>query len=130
MKNKYIFLILVSIFAAIFALSSCKKSNEDLIIGSWKCTSSVADSNAPSFVNSVWTFSADKSLVINAQDRTIQGTYSVINNKINLVMEDDNYTADINKLDSKALSVTMTGPFIVIDETTHYVSVKMYFLKQ
>ena len=54
----------------------------------------------------------------------------LINNKINLVMEDDNYTADINKLDSKALSVTMTGPFIVIDETTQYVSVKMYFLKQ
>ncbi|MBO7575891.1 MAG: lipocalin family protein [Bacteroidales bacterium] len=130
MKNKYTFLILVSIFAAIFALSSCKKSNEELIIGSWKCTSSVADSNAPSFVNTVWTFSANKSLVVEAQDRTDLCTYSVNKDKLNLFMDGEYYTADINKLDSKALSITMSGPFIVIDETTHYVSVKMYFLKQ
>ena len=128
MKNIFKLLTIVCFVASVTMFSSCKKSNEDLIIGTWKCSSITCEPQDPFmnlFIGVTFTFNADKTLVANALDEVGKGTYAVDGNKLTMTIEGESMVADIITLDKKKLSFSYTET--AEDET---VKVTMNFDKQ
>lgn len=128
MKNIFKLLTIVCFVASVTMFSSCKKSNEDLIVGTWKCSSITSEPQDPFmnlFVGFTFTFNADKTLVANVRDEVGKGTYTVDGNKLTMTLEGESMVADIITLDKKKLSFSYTETDV--DEP---VKVTMNFDKQ
>ena len=112
MKNIFKLLTIVCFVASVTMFSSCKKSNEDLIVGSWKCSSITSepqeDPSLNLFIGATFTFNADKTRVANVLDEVGKGTYAVDGNKLTMTLEGESMVADIITLDKKKLSFSYT----------------------
>lgn len=129
MKNIYNFLILVSIVAAIFALASCKKTNEDLIVGTWKCTS--VSLNPQNFIESQryieelstakFLFTDEKYVAIAIGNERSYGNYSIDGDKLVIIImgKEDPVVAKVNLLDSKRFSFTYSQKAYDEDDEGH-----------
>ena len=129
MKNIYNFLILVSIVAAIFALASCKKTNEDLIVGTWKCTS--VSFNPQDFIESQryleelstakFLFTDEKYVAIAIGNERSYGNYSIDSDRLVIIImgREDPIVAKVNLLDSKRFSFTYSQKAYDEDEEGH-----------
>ena len=126
MKNIYNFLILVSIVAAIFALASCKKTNEDLIVGTWRCTSATlnpddfteAERVVALYTSAKYLFTAEKYFAVAHPTETSYGFYTIDGDKLGIVIRgsEEAIMAQINHLDSKNLTFTFTQEVYDEDE--------------
>lgn len=118
MKNIYNFLILVCFVAAIFSLASCKKTNEDLIVGTWLCTSVTCNPSgviesermAALYTSAKFLFTAEKYVAVALPSGTSYGFYTIDGDKLGIVIrgEEDPVLAQINYLDSKNLTFTFS----------------------
>ena len=126
MKNIYNFLILVSIVAAIFALASCKKTNEDLIVGTWRCTSATlnpddfteAERVVALYTSAKFLFTAEKYFAVALPSETSYGFYTIDGDKLGIVIRgnENSVIAQINHLDSKNLTFTFSQEVYDEDE--------------
>ena len=133
MKNVFKLLTVVCLVATMTTLTSCKKSNEDLIVGTWKCTSVTCEPQNP-FMNLLvgcnFTFNADKTLVTSIFDEQSTGTYAVDGNKLTMTVDGETIVADIKSLDKKNLSFAYTEEDEDDEGNPVTVTVTMNFDKQ
>ena len=126
MKNIYNFLILVSIVAAIFMLASCKKTNEDLIVGTWRCTSvtcnpsdfSEAERFSALYTSAKFLFTAEKYVAVAFPSETSYGYYTIDGDQLGIAIwgNENPVIAQINHLDSRNLTFTFTDEAYDEDE--------------
>ena len=130
MKNVFKILTVVCFVAAMTTFTSCKKSNEDLIVGTWKCTSVQtvpADPFANLLAGVIFTFNADKTMAVNSFGENGKGTYSIKGNTLTMTVENDPRTAEIKTLDKKKLTFSYDE---VDDEDGSTINITMNFDKQ
>ena len=133
MKNVFKLLTVVCLVATMTTLTSCKKSNEELIIGTWKCTSAVSEPQDPFLnllVGCTFTFNSDKTLVTTLFDEQTKGTYTVDGDKLTFVVEGETTVAEIKKLDKKNLTFVYTVEDEDDEGNQSKMSVTMNFDKQ
>ena len=126
MKNIYNFLILVCFVAAIFSLASCKKTNEDLIVGTWRCTSVTCNPSgiteserlAALYTSAKFLFTAEKYFAVALPSETSYGFYTIDGDKLGIVISgnENSVIAQINHLDSKNLTFTFSQEVYDEDE--------------
>ena len=133
MKNVFKLLTVVCLVATMTTLTSCKKSNEDLIVGTWKCTSVTCEPQNPFMnllVGCTFTFNADKTLVTAIFDEQATGTYAVDGDKLTMTVDGETIVADIKSLDKKKLSFAYTEEDEDDEGNPVTVTVTMNFDKQ
>lgn len=116
MKNVINFLLLVCFISAVFLFASCKKTPEDLIVGTWKCSSVSLDPSVFTeaqriidvYSSSTFVFTKEKYLVTHIGNETGYGFYAINGDKLafNINGREEAIMAHINQLDSKTLSFT------------------------
>lgn len=137
MKNIYSFLILVCIVAAIFMLASCKKTYEDYIVGTWRCTSVTLNPNdfteseriVATYSSAKFLFTAEKYVAVAFYTGTSYGVYTIDGDKLGIVINgrEDPIMAQINNLDSKYLSFTFSQEVYDEDENGEGRNIKVAF---
>lgn len=112
--------LLLGIFTMI-CMTSCKKDNEDLIIGKWNVTSLTADNMTmnPSQMGMTmtWEFKNDNTgemvMVMNLMGQQMNETssfnYTIDGDKIQFKLDGENAIATIKTLDKKSLEFEVSG---------------------
>ena len=115
MKKVFKLFTVVCFVAALASMTSCTKSQEDLIIGSWKATSVTSEPANPfiSLLNgTVFTFNADNTfsmaLTFLGETDSTMGTYTIADNKLTLTAEGETIVCDVQTLDKEKLVFSMT----------------------
>lgn len=101
-------LAILCCIATLGLLTSCSKSNEDLILGKWKCVAShiSGEDDDNEAVGNVWEFKSDGTVIMTETDGDIDyGTYTI--NETNLSVTSNGMTipGQIAKLTNKKLIV-------------------------
>lgn len=116
-------LVAVVIAALTLCLTGCKKDYENLIVGSWEQTSmslTVTSSQMDQPWSETWTpeegertvitFNNDNTVTVvetnHDETETTRGTYNVDGDKLTMTMDGETETFNIDKLDSKNLSIS------------------------
>ena len=113
MKKVFKLFTVVCFVAALACMSSCTKSQEDLIIGSWKATTVTSEPANPFAMllnGTVFTFNADNtfSITIDAlAGEGTTGTYTIADNKLSMTSEGETIVGEIKTLDKKKLVFSM-----------------------
>lgn len=101
--------------AAVFATTSCSKSQEELIVGTWKATSVTSTPENPLavfFKGMTYTFNANNTCSVHVSvmgvDSTANGAYTIADGQLTLTMkggdgESDSSVMGIRTLDKKNL---------------------------
>lgn len=112
MKKAFKLITLICVVASMFAMSSCKKSQEDLIVGTWKLTAIDSEPQNPFalfLVGSTFAFNADKTMTatvsIFGQTEVSNGTYTINDGKLVMTIDGEALAAEIKTLDKKNLSI-------------------------
>lgn len=127
MKKAFKVLTLVCFVAALFTMTSCTKSQEDLIVGTWKITKVDSEPVNPfvGFLGTTLTFNADNTMSTSqemlGEVETTNGTYKINNGKIVMTIDGDPQDAEIKTLDKKNLVLYLEE----IDEEDPQFSIKM-----
>lgn len=125
MKKVFKLFTVVYFVAALASMTSCTKSQEDLIIGSWE-TTSVTSEPANPFITilngTIFTFNADNTFSV-IPERLVgdgtTGTYTIADNKLTMNAEGEPMVCDIKTLDKEKLVFSTTEP---TDEGTETVT--------
>lgn len=115
MKKAFRILTMVCLVATMTMMTSCQKQ-EDLIVGSWKMSEIKCTPENPLLVlfmnNITFTFNADNTFsmttVVFDETDTQNGTYSIADDKLTLIVEGDPMVCDVLTLDKKTLEFVMT----------------------
>lgn len=117
MKKVFKLFTVVCFVAALASMTSCTKSQEDLIIGSWKATSVTSEPANP-FIsllnNTVFTFNADNTCTIlvasfgEEEDDITKGTYTIADSKLTITADGETMACDVKTLDKKKLIFSIT----------------------
>jgi len=87
MKKFKVAALLMCFVALSMAMTSCSKSNEDLIIGQWECTEiSGDDASVSGGVGAVYEFKSDNTFSITYQNISAGGTYSIDEDVLNITV--------------------------------------------
>lgn len=116
MKKAFKVLSIVCFVAALFTMTSCTKSQEDLIVGTWKVSNVVSEPENPfvlMMVGTTFTFNADNtcstSTTFMGMTNVQNGTYTIADGKLSMTLTDedgsDTEVFDIKKLDKSNLSL-------------------------
>ncbi|MCQ2295637.1 MAG: lipocalin family protein [Bacteroidales bacterium] len=116
MKKAFKVLSIVCFVAALFTMTSCTKSQEDLIVGTWKVSNVVSEPENPfvlMMVGTTFTFNADNtcstSTTFMGMTNVQNGTYTIADGKLSMTLTDedgsDTEVFDIKKLDKSDLSL-------------------------
>ncbi len=108
MKKLRIAALLMCFVALSMAMTSCSKSNEDLIVGKWKCTQITGpDASFNGGIGAFYEFKKDKSFTITYDNLSYTGTYSVIEDDLSITVSILSFSTtanfDIEKLDKQTL---------------------------
>ena len=112
MKKVFTLLTIVCFVASISLFSSCTKSQEDLIVGTWKCTTATCTPYTQLiniYLDFTMVFNADKSMSATMMGRTENGTYTIEGDKLTTDFAGNTTPMDIKKLDNKKLSVSFVN---------------------
>ena len=133
MKNIFKVLSLVLLVGAMFTFSSCKKDNQELIIGTWSLTEGTSNDPEMSVVlpmmigNMAMEFTEDgvvtTAMTMFGQTQTSTGSYTIDGDKITMIDEDgETSTATIKELTKKKLTLnTVEGTYeitLTFEKTT------------
>ena len=111
MKKAVSLLTIVCFVATLAMFSSCSKSQEDLIVGTWKCTSVTCEPENPwtnLMLGFTFVFNADMTMSATAFGETDNGAYTIGNNKLTATYDGETIVFDIKKLDKKELTLVYT----------------------
>ncbi len=119
----------VCLVLSMTTLVSCKKTNEDLIVGTWKCTS--VSLNPQNFIESQryieelstakFLFTDEKYVAIAIGNERSYGNYSIDGDKLVIIImgKEDPVVAKVNLLDSKRFSFTYSQKAYDEDDEGH-----------
>lgn len=115
MKKVFKLFTVVCFVAALASMTSCTKSQEDLIIGSWKTTSVTSEPADPFMTllnGTIFTFNADNTfsmaLTFLGETDSTMGTYTIADNKLTMNAEGEPMVCDIKTLDKEKLVFSTT----------------------
>lgn len=115
--------------ASLFALTSCEKAPEDLIVGTWNLTainmnmggvSMDIDPAEMGMMAMQYTFKADGTLTASVEGETITANYSVTEGEpatLNLIVEGETATITIKQLDKESLVLVQSEDDVEITMT-------------
>ena len=105
MKKFKIAALLMCFVAMSFAMTSCSKSNEDLIIGKWKLTKVEGNNAAYSneSIGSIWEFKADKTFAMTMSSFSMNGTYTIEDDVLSVTMSAYGFS-ETTKMNIKTLN--------------------------
>ncbi len=125
----------VCLVISMTTLASCKKTNEDLIVGTWRCTSATlnpddfteAERVVASYTSAKYLFTAEKYFAVADPTGTSYGYYTIDGDKLGIVIRgsEDAIMAQINHLDSKNLTFTFTQEVYDEDENGESLNIKV-----
>ena len=133
MKNIFKVLSLVLLVGAMFTFSSCKKDNQELIIGTWSLTEGTSNDPEMSVVlpmmigNMAMEFTEDgvvtTAMTMFGQTQTSTGSYTIDGDKLTMIEKDgETSTATIKELTKKKLTLnTVEGTYeitLTFEKTT------------
>ena len=127
MKKAFSFLTIVCFVATLVTFTSCQKSQEDLIVGTWKCTSVTCVPENP-FVNlligTTFTFNADNTFTLTQYNETNNGTYAIADSKLTFTIDEETGVMEISKLDKKNMVLVMRDSYEDYDDDGNPVTVE------
>ena len=116
----------VCLVLSMTTLVSCKKTNEDLIVGTWRCTSVTCNPSgiteserlAALYTSAKFLFTAEKYFAVALPSETSYGFYTIDGDKLGIVIRgnENSVIAQINHLDSKNLTFTFSQEVYDEDE--------------
>ena len=109
MKKVFSFLTIVCFVATLSMFSSCSKNQDDLIVGTWKCTNATCTPYTQLiniYLDFTMVFNADMTMSGTMMGHTESGTYTIEGDKLTTDFGGKVTPMDIKKLDKKKLSVS------------------------
>ena len=109
MKKVFSFLTIVCFVATLSMFSSCSKNQDDLIVGTWKCTNATCTPYTQLiniYLDFTMVFNADMTMSGTMMGHTESGTYTIEGDKLTTDFGGKVTPLDITKLDKKKLSVS------------------------
>ena len=109
MKKAFSFLTIVCFVASLSIFSSCSKSQDDLVIGTWKCTHATCTPYTQlinMYLDFTLVFNSDMTMSGTILGHTESGTYTIDKDKLTTDFGGKVTPMDIKKLDNKNLSVS------------------------
>lgn len=115
--------------ASLFALTSCEKAPEDLIVGTWNLTAINVKTGGVSMdidpaemgvMDMQYTFKADGTLTASVEGETITANYSVTEGEpatLSLIVEGETATITIKQLDKESLVLVQSEEDVEITMT-------------